>query len=50
MTLTRELRYFIDFVRLRSIALNTLALNLSKDKLINLRKYFPNGNEFKNSM
>ena len=43
---TRELRFLDSFLFLPS-ALNTLASNLPKNKLLNLKKYFPNDNEFK---
>ena len=46
MSLTRELR-FLDSFRFLPSALNTLASNLPKTKLLNLKKYFPNDNEFK---
>ena len=46
MSVTRELRFLDSFLFLPS-ALNTLASNLPKTKLLNLKKYFPNDNEFK---
>ena len=46
MSLTLELR-FLDSFRFLPSALNTLASNLPKTKQLNLKKYFPNDNEFK---
>ena len=46
MSLTRELR-FLDSFRFLPSALNTLASNLPKNKPLNLKKYFPDDNEFK---